>query len=100
MCVSVRSVCLVCVRVLLFCVWFCASARGVSGPVRACVLSEVEICGRLGGLFITVNAHRAGRQWTVANGTEPLRRLDDRYGRYRTIPARPEPSRAERGNYL
>ena len=24
--------------------WFCASARGVSGPVRAfCVLSEVEI---------------------------------------------------------
>ena len=46
LCVSVRSVCLVvCVRVLLFCVWFCASARGVSGPVRAfCVLSEVEIC--------------------------------------------------------
>ena len=26
-----------CTRVLLFCVWFCASARGVSGPVRACV---------------------------------------------------------------
>jgi hypothetical protein len=69
-----------------------------SALVKYCILVYPDHV--YGGLFITVNAHRAGRQWTVANGTEPLRRLDDRYGRYRTIPARPEPSRAERGNYL
>ena len=43
-CVNVtREVCLGCVRGLLFCVWLCAGARCVSGPVRACVLSVVEI---------------------------------------------------------
>ena len=44
-CEREREVCLsgAFVRVLLFCVWFRASARGVSGLVRACVLSEVEI---------------------------------------------------------